>query len=293
MDAVVGEQVLDPQTPISQHPTMETPASSFKLRVNDLEGRKRFPISLIAMSKQVTIEVCAFNLESCINAEKGGAGRIELCGNPTEGGTTPAPGVLIQARKIVSIKLHPIIRPRGGYYFYSADEIESIHQDIIFCKSIACDGISIGAQKMDGSLDVDLCKRFVEWAYPMKATLNKAFDLSPNLGQSLEDAIDAGFERILTSGGKRAAINALDILSELMMLAADRIIIMPGCGLRSHNVAAIAEATQAKEYHSAARVDIANPLTHQNPMVHDLGSVFNASTEEVRSIKANAEAALF
>jgi copper homeostasis protein len=244
------------------------------------------------MSKEVTIEVCAFNLESCINAEKGGAGRIELCGNPTEGGTTPAPGVLMQARKLVSIKLYPIIRPRGGYYYYSTDEIESIHQDILFCKNIGCDGISIGAQKIDGSLDLDLCKRFVDWAYPMKATLNKAFDLSPDLQQSLEDAVDAGFERILTSGGKRAAIDALDILSDLMQQAGDRIIIMPGCGLRSYNVASIATATKASEYHSAARIDIANPLTFQNPLVHDLGAVFNASAEEVRLIKANALAAL-
>jgi copper homeostasis protein len=240
------------------------------------------------MSKQVTIEVCAFNLESCINAEKGGAGRIELCGNPTEGGTTPPPGVLMQARKLVSIKLYPIIRPRGGYYLYSEDEIESIHQDILFCKKIGCDGISIGAQKMDGSLDLDLCKRFVDWAYPMKATLNKAFDLSPDLQQSLEDAVEAGFERILTSGGKKAAIDALDILSGLMQQAGDRIIIMPGCGLRSYNVAAIASATKASEYHSAARIDIANPLTFQNPLVHDLGSVFNTSTLEVQLIKANA-----
>lgn len=246
----------------------------------------------VKMSRDITIEVCAFNLESCINAEKGGAGRIELCGNPTEGGTTPAPGVLIQARKLVNIQLYPIIRPRGGYYFYSADEIESIHQDILFCKSIGCDGISIGAQKIDGSLDLDLCKRFVAWAYPMKASLNKAFDLSPNLPQSLEDAIDAGFERVLTSGGKKTAIDALDILSALMKQAADRISIMPGCGLRSYNVAAIAAATQAKEYHSAARIDIANPLSYQNPLVHDLGTVFNASADEVRLIKANALDAL-
>jgi copper homeostasis protein len=244
------------------------------------------------MSKQVLIEVCAFNLESCINAQAGGAGRVELCGNPTEGGTTPAPGVLIQARKLLDIKLYPIIRPRGGYYYYSQDEIESIHQDILFCKQIGCDGISIGAQQLDGSLDADLCKQFVEWAYPMKATLNKAFDLSPNLEASLEIAIQAGFERILTSGGKRAAIDALDILKGLMYQAGDKIIIMPGCGLRSHNVGAIAQATQALEYHSAARIDKANPLKFQNPLVHDLGSVFNASAEEVRLIKANAEAAL-
>jgi copper homeostasis protein len=244
------------------------------------------------MSKQVLIEVCAFNLESCINAQAGGAGRVELCGNPTEGGTTPAPGVLIQARKLLDIKLYPIIRPRGGFYYYSQDEIESIHQDILFCKQIGCDGISIGAQQLDGSLDADLCKQFVEWAYPMKATLNKAFDLSPNLEASLEIAVQAGFERILTSGGKRAAIDALDILKDLMNKAGDSIIIMPGCGLRSHNVGAIAQATQAREYHSAARVDKPNPLSFQNPLVHDLGYVFNVLAEEVQLIKANAEAAL-
>ncbi len=244
------------------------------------------------MSGNVLIEVCAFNLESCLNAQAGGAGRVELCGNPTEGGTTPAPGVLMQARKLLDIKLYPIIRPRGGYYYYSPDEIESIKQDILFCKQIGCDGISIGAQQLDGTLDAELCKRFVDWAYPMKATLNKAFDLSPNLEVSLETAIDAGFERILTSGGKRAAIDALDILKGLMQQAGDRIIIMPGCGLRSHNVGAIAAATQAREYHSAARVDKANPLTYQNPLVHDLGSVFDASAEEVSMIKKNAMAAL-
>lgn len=244
------------------------------------------------MLESVTVEVCAFNLASCINAEKGGAGRIELCGNPTEGGTTPTPGVLIQARKLVSIKLYPMIRPRGGYYYYSKDEIESIRQDIFFCKQIGCDGISIGAQRLDGSLDADLCKQFVEWAYPMKVTLNKAFDLSPNLEQSLENAIDAGFERILTSGGKRAAIDAIDILVDLMQRAGDRIIIMPGCGLRSYNVAQIAKATQAKEYHSAARVEVANPLSFKNSLVHDLGFVFNASQDEVRLIKLNAEIAL-
>lgn len=244
------------------------------------------------MSKDILIEVCAFNVESCLNAQAGGAGRVELCGNPTEGGTTPGPGVLMQARKLLDIQLYPIIRPRGGYYYYSQDEIESIKEDIMFCKQIGCDGISIGAQQLDGTLDADLCKRFVEWAYPMKATLNKAFDLSPNLEASLEIAIDAGFERILTSGGKRAAIDALDILKGLMDLAGNRIIIMPGCGLRSHNVGAIAQATQAHEYHSAARVDKSNPLTYQNPLVHDLGSVFNASAEEVRLIKTNAMAAL-
>ena len=116
--------------------------------------------------------------------------------------------------------------------------------------------------------------------------------MSPNLEASLETAIDAGFERILTSGGKRAAIDALDILKGLMDLAGNRIIIMPGCGLRSHNVGAIAQATQAHEYHSAARVDKPNPLSFQNPLVHDLGCVFNASAEEVRLIKANALAAL-
>lgn len=244
------------------------------------------------MSASVIIEVCAFNLQSCLNAQAAGADRIELCGNPSEGGTTPAPGVLVQARKLVNIQLYPIIRPRGGYYFYSVDEVESIKQDILFCKQIGCDGISIGAQKMDGSLDIDLCKQFVEWAYPMKASLNKAFDLSPNLPQSLEAAVAAGFERILTSGGKRSAIEAISILADLVKQAGERIIIMPGCGLRSNNVAAIAKGTQAREFHSAAREDVLNPLSYQNEAVHDLGTVFNASVAELRLIKANAEAAL-
>jgi copper homeostasis protein len=235
-------------------------------------------------NNNITIEVCAFNLQSCINAQLGGAGRIELCANPTEGGTTPSAGFLQQARKLVSIDLYPIIRPRGGHYLYSEDELECMRQDVLFCKQIGCEGISIGIQKIDGSLDVAACKQFIEWAYPMKVSLNKAFDLSPNLSQSLQDAIDAGFERILTSGGKTTIEDGLPIVVDLMEQAKNNIAIMPGCGLRSYNIGKVATATKALHYHSAARLAVANPLQYQNNAVLDLGTVFNADVTEIKAL---------
>ena len=137
-------------------------------------------------------EVCAFNLQSCLVAERLGAGRVELCDNPVEGGTTPSYGTLKRTREQVSLKLHPILRPRAGNYFYDAHEVAILREDIRVCRELGCDGISIGAQLRDGRIDTELMKRFVEWAGPMSVTCNRAFDATPDMFQALEDVIDAG-----------------------------------------------------------------------------------------------------
>lgn len=135
-------------------------------------------------------EVCAFNLQSCLVAQKAGAYRVELCANPTEGGTTPSYGTLQRAREKLSIKLYPIVRPRAGNYYYDDDEVSIIQEDIRVCRELGCDGISIGAQHRDGRIDKELMKRFVEWAGPMGVTCNRAFDATPDMFQALEDLID-------------------------------------------------------------------------------------------------------
>lgn len=230
------------------------------------------------------LEVCAFNIQSCIIAEKAGAYRVELCDNPVEGGTTPSYGTIKRTRERISIKLYPILRPRCGNYYYDEDELAIIKQDITVCKELGCDGISIGVQKINGEIDTDKLKQFVEWAYPMGVTCNRAFDATPDPFQALEDIIAAGCERILTSGQKSAAPDAGELLGKLVKQAGDRISIMPGAGIRSSNIKKLMEESGAKEYHGSVRKATINPMSFSNPQVLDFGNVYLPDEQELKGI---------
>ncbi|MDO9375093.1 MAG: copper homeostasis protein CutC [Ferruginibacter sp.] len=236
------------------------------------------------MNTKAVFEVCAFNIQSAIIAEKAGAVRAELCDNPVEGGTTPSFGAIKQTRQKINIQLYPIIRPRSGNYFYDADEFEMIGQDIKMCKELGCDGISIGIQRLDGTIDLQRMSQVVEWAYPMGVTCNRVFDTTPDPMQALEDIIAAGCERILTSGQKSAAPLATAFLATLVQAADERIIIMPGAGVNSGNIEKLIQETGAREFHGSARKIIANPVLSVNPDVLDYGNVYVSDEEEVRKI---------
>jgi copper homeostasis protein len=228
------------------------------------------------------LEVCAFNIQSCLIAERAGATRVELCDNPVEGGTTPSWGTIKQAREKISIPLYPIIRPRSGNYWYNDDEYEIMQQDIEACKQLGCNGISVGVGTINAEIDTDRMKRIVEWAYPMGVTCNRVFDGTPDPFRALEELIDCGCERILTSGQKGAASDAAGILKQLVQQAAERITIMPGAGVKSSNIAALKAACGATEFHASARTVLPNPLTFINTSVSDYGNVYVADEEEVR-----------
>lgn len=233
---------------------------------------------------KIILEVCAFNIQSCIVAEKVGAYRVELCDNPVEGGTTPSHGAISQTRERISIQLYPIIRPRAGNYFYDEDEFAIMKKDIGFCKQSGCDGISIGIQKQNGEIDIDRLKKIVEWAYPLGVTCNRVFDAVPDPFSALEEIIQCGCERILTSGQKSAAPDATEMLASLIKQADERIIIMPGAGVRSSNIEKLIRETGATEFHTSARKAMQNNVTHQNPEILDIGNVYLADEGELRSI---------
>lgn len=237
------------------------------------------------MAKAI-LEVCAFNIQSCIIAEKAGAYRVELCDNPVEGGTTPGYGTIRQTRERISIKLYPILRPRCGNYYYDADELAILREDIRVCKELGCDGISIGAQNIDGTIDINRLQQFVEWAYPMGVTCNRAFDATPDPFQALEDVIAAGCERILTSGQKSAAPAAGELLGKLVQQAGDRIIIMPGAGIRASNIRQLMAESGAREFHGSVRKPTVNPMSFSNPQVLDFGNVYLPDEEELKGILA-------
>lgn len=236
------------------------------------------------MENKAIIEVCAFHIESCIIAERCGAARVELCDNPIEGGTTPSYGTIKLVREKISILLYPILRPRSGNYFYSDEEFAILKDDIEICKQLGCDGISVGISKINSEIDTERLKRIVEWAGSMGVTCNRVFDCVLEPFKALEDIIGCGCERILTSGQKAAAPDAADLLKKLVEQAGDRIIIMPGAGVKSSNIAKLKKESRAKEFHSSARKIVHNPVTYINKEVNDYGNVYIADEAEVKAM---------
>lgn len=227
------------------------------------------------------LEVCVFGIQSCIVAQRAGAVRVELCDNPLEGGTTPSYGTIKKVREQISIQLYPIIRPRSLNYLYDEHEWEIIKEDIRICKELQCDGISVGVQKKDGTIDADRFKEIVDLAYPMKVTSNRVFDAVPNPFEALEALIAAGCERVLTSGLAATAPEGSRLLKQLVDQANGRISIMPGAGIRAHNLEQLILDTGAKEYHSSARISVKNTVTYANPNVTDAGNMYIADEAEL------------
>lgn len=236
------------------------------------------------MRNKTVLEVCAFHIDSCIIAERCGALRVELCDNPIEGGTTPSYGTIKQVREKISIKLYPLLRPRSGNYFYSDEEFDILKDDIEICKQLGCDGISVGVSKINAEIDTERLKRIVEWAGPMGVTCNRVFDCSPDPFKALEDIINCGCERVLTSGQKSSANDAADLLKQLVQQADGRIIIMPGAGVDSSNILNLKNASGAMEFHSSARKIAPNPVTYINKEVSDYGNVYIADEIEVKAM---------
>lgn len=180
-----------------------------------------------------------------------GADRVELCADPLQGGTTPSRGLITAAMEL-GLPVFPMIRPRGGNFLYDAEEWDVIWRDISVCRELGCPGIVAGAQRRDGSLDKGLMKLIVEEAGPMAVTCHKVFDQVPDPSSALEDLVQAGCARVLTSGLHANALDGAQLIKRLVEQAAGRIIVMPGGGVRSANIAEIVAATGAMEYHSSA-----------------------------------------
>jgi copper homeostasis protein len=226
------------------------------------------------------LEVIAFNIESCVLAQQSGAHRIELCDNPGEGGNTPSIGMIKAARAKVDIELFPIIRPRGGDFLYSDDEFDIMKEDILQCKKIGCDGVVIGLLHADGTIDKTRTSQLVNLAYPMSVTFHRAFDRTNDPFIAMEDIIDCGCERILTSGQQPTASEGIELIAALIKQADERIIIMPGSGLRSDNITSIAKQSGAIEFHSSARTTIDSKMSFNNPtMKEQLKTVVLDATE--------------
>ena len=244
----------------------------------------------------VSLEVCANSVTSAIAAQKGGAARVELCGNLAQGGTTPSYGEILTARKHLHIKLHVLIRPRNGDFLYSALEYEIMQADIRNCIAAGCDGIVTGILKADGTIDTERCTPLVNMAkeHGLSVTFHRAFDMCADLYQALEDVIALGCDRILTSGGRSTAMEGAAVIMHLIDRAAGRIIILPGSGINDHNVADLVHFSKATEVHSSARVTVPGNMEYKNDHIllsNGLNDEYNLEFTSADKVKAILNAA--
>lgn len=219
------------------------------------------------MSDQITVEICVNSAISAIEAQKGGANRVELCENLWEGGTTPSAGTITIARKHLTIQLFVIIRPRGGDFLYSDDEFEVMKHDILTAKQLGADGIVTGILTADGRVDIPRMKELKELAAPLPITFHRAFDMVADPYQALEDCIALGMDRILTSGLEKSAIEGMELIAELVQKAAGRIRIMPGSGINEKNVHKLVQNTGVKEVHFSAMRTVDSQMEYRQANV--------------------------
>jgi copper homeostasis protein len=236
------------------------------------------------MKNQCVLEISVESVEAAMAAERGGASRIEFCSNSRVGGTTPSDELLRAVRERVSLPIFSMVRPRGGDFFYTEAEFEAMRRDVDAAKEMGMDGVVLGLLDAGGQIDVERTKELVERARPLAVTFHRAFDECLDLQRSLEDVIGTGAVRLLTSGGKRTAPEALDALGELVRIAGRRIAVMPGSGLHAGNIREAVAKTGAREFHaglSSVVADVAGNLAVFEREVRRLADVLREAIEAV------------
>ena len=234
------------------------------------------------------IEIATSDFLTTKSAVEGGADRIELCANLVEGGTTPSYAHIKKCRDAFDIALFPIIRPRGGDFLYTKDEFEIMKNDIKLCKELGCEGIVIGLLNMDGTIDMIRAAELIGMAYPLEVTFHRAFDRCKDPFAALEELIEIGCQRILTSGQEPTVSEGVDLIAELNKKADDRIIIMPGSGVRKENIKMLAEKTGCIEFHSSLRGKTKSPMQFIHPAFADSAESYSnneISPDEVRALR--------
>lgn len=217
------------------------------------------------------LEICCQDIESVIAAKEGGADRVELCSALETGGVTPSIGLIREAVKIFGNGVFVLIRERSGNYVYTPKEIAVMREDIIAAKESGVSGVVIGALTDTNDIDVKSLSILMEAAKGVEVTFHRAFDEVRNPCDALEAVIEAGCDRILTSGRESSAEKGINLLSEINRKAAGRIIILPGAGVTSLNCREILEKSGCREIHASAKEE-----SH--------GS-WKSSLEEIKKIK--------
>jgi copper homeostasis protein len=213
----------------------------------------------------IQIEACVDSVESAIQAQAGGAARVELCAALGEGGTTPSPGTIEVARERLTIALFVLIRARGGDFRYTSEEYETMARDVTAAKELGAEGVVVGALTETGQVDRDGVRRLIDAAHPLPVTFHRAFDASRDLDEALDVLQELGVQRVLTSGGERTAEAGIGQLKRLVSQARDRITILAGGGIDESNAARIVRETGVREIHLRGTRSQPSPMTYRNP----------------------------
>ncbi|MBN1815717.1 MAG: copper homeostasis protein CutC [Sedimentisphaerales bacterium] len=221
------------------------------------------------MAKNVFLEVCCASVEDAMEAQHGGAQRVELNSSMFFGGLTPSPGSIMQAKKRLDIPVIVMIRPRGGGFCYTEVEYDIMRQDTRSALQYGADGIIFGILQPDGTIDVRRSRTIVEMARQAgkEIVFHRAFDVTPDPFEALEQLIEMGVHRLLTSGQEASVPEGIPLIKKLIEKAGDRMEIMPGGGIKPSNLALVIEQTGAKTIHIAAFKTKIDPSCQHRPRV--------------------------
>jgi copper homeostasis protein len=233
------------------------------------------------------LEIAANSVASALAAQEGGAGRVELCTALELGGLTPSSAQIELARERLTIPLYVLIRPRAGDFLYSDLECETMLRDIEACAAAGCDGVVLGVLDADGEVDMPRCRSLISSAGPMGVTFHRAFDLTRDPPSSLNDLIELGCERVLTSGAQASALEGAALIRQLVELSAGRIIVMPGAGVAAANIGTLREITGASEFHASAKQQHASAMQWQPSSLKDMqGGELRSDVGQINAIVA-------
>ena len=197
----------------------------------------------------VLVEACIDSVASAVAAERGGAGRLELCDNLFDGGTTPSAGMISAVKAAVRIPVFVIIRPRGGGFVYNDAEVGVMRLDVEAAKMLGADGIVVGPLTRDARIDEEQLRALLTQAGDLPVTFHRAFDLTRDTGEALETLMRCGVKRVLTSGGKGTALEGVDAIASLVKRGGGAISVMAGGGVREETVQEIVHRARVSEVH--------------------------------------------
>jgi copper homeostasis protein len=218
--------------------------------------------------KDFILEVCADSVESVLAGERGGATRIELCGNLVIGGTTPSPKLFEEIRKHSQIRLHVLIRPRFGDFCYTAYEYSVMKEEVKMFRELGADGIVIGILKPEGTLDMEAMYHLMEEAEGMSVTLHRAFDMSADPYEMMEQAISLGMDTILTSGQKNVCTEGIPLLKDLNQKSRGRICIQAGGGVDAAAIRRVYQDSGVTAYHMSGKEALDSAMRYRKEEVN-------------------------
>lgn len=213
--------------------------------------------------KEYTLEACVDSVESALAAVRGGATRLELCGNLVIGGTTPSPWLFREIRRHTDIPIHVLIRPRFGDFCYTGSEFNIMREEVKAFRELGAEGIVTGILKPDGELNVEQLKELLGYAEGMSVTLHRAFDVCRNPFEAVEQAVDLGVKTILTSGQKNTCLQGAELIGELVRRSGGRIQIQAGGGVEAEVIRRIYPCTHADAYHMSGKVTLNSPMAYR------------------------------